>query len=138
MTKIRTGQVPAPLTREQFHERYLLGFYDPAFAGEHEAIARLEEIAWQAMQEGRKAPITRVAGRGFADPTYEISVQWLDTRKRLRLAQKRWQDMRVVERRNHAQASSLASNRAKLADFRWRRRSMGAALSTRMASILSS
>ena len=58
MTKIRTGQVPAPLTREQFHERYQLGFYDPAFADEHEAIARLEEIAWQAMQEGRKAPIT--------------------------------------------------------------------------------
>ena len=76
MTKIRTGQVPAPLTREQFHERYQLGFYDPAFADEHEAIARLEEIAWQAMQEGRKAPITRAAGRGFADPTYQISVQF--------------------------------------------------------------
>ncbi len=92
MTKIRTGQAPAPLTRKQFHERYLLGFYDPAFAGEHEAIARLEEIAWQAMQEGRKAPITRAAGRGFADPTHEVSVQWLDTRKRLRLAQQRWHD----------------------------------------------
>ena len=98
MTKIRTGQVPAPLTREQFHERYQLGFYDPAFADEHEAIARLEEIAWQAMQEGRKAPITRAAGRGFADPSYQISVQWLDTRKRLRLAQKRWEDSAAPSR----------------------------------------
>ena len=32
-------------------------------------MARLEKIAWLARQEGRKAPITRRAGRGFADPT---------------------------------------------------------------------
>ena len=71
------------MTRAQFHERFNVRFYDPAFAGEAEAIARLEDIAWLAMQEGRKAPITRPAGRGFADPTYPISVQWLETRKRL-------------------------------------------------------
>ena len=98
MTKIRTGQANVPLTRAQFHEHYQLKFYDPAFADEHEAIARLEEIAWQALQEGRKAPITRPAGRGFADPVYEVSVQWLDTRKRLRLAQKRWQDSSTPSR----------------------------------------
>ena len=92
MTKIRTGQAPAGLTRAQFHERYQRRFHDPAFQVEHEAIARLEDIAWQALQEGRKAPHTRPAGRGFADPTYQISTEWLDTRKRLRLAQKRWQD----------------------------------------------
>ena len=92
MSKIRTGQVSAPLTRAQFHERFMVRFYDPAFEGEHEAIARLEEIAWDALQEGRKAPITRPAGRGFADPRYEVSVQWLDTRQRLRAAQKRWSD----------------------------------------------
>jgi multimeric flavodoxin WrbA len=98
MTTIRKGQAPAPLTREQFHERYQLRFHDPAFAGEHAAIARLEDIAWLAMQEGRKAPYTRPAGRGFADPTYEISVQWLETRKRLRVAQKRWQDSATPSR----------------------------------------
>ncbi len=92
MTKIRTGQAPAALTRAQFHERFSLRFHDPAFAVEHDAIARLEDIAWAALQEGRKAPITQPAGRGFADPTYEISLQWLDTRKRLKAAQKRWGD----------------------------------------------
>ncbi len=92
MTKIRTGQAPAPLTREQFGERFRLRFYDPAFAGEQEVIARLEAIAWDALQEGRKAPITRPAGRGFADPAYEVSVQWLDTRKRLKAAQRLWAD----------------------------------------------
>ena len=38
-------------------------------------------VAWDAVQDGRKAPITRPAGRGFADPSYKISLQWLETRK---------------------------------------------------------
>jgi len=92
MTKIRKGQAPAPLTRAEFHERFNVRFYDPAFAAEAEAIARLEAIAWDAYQEGRKAPLTRAAGRGHADPAYPISVQWLETRKRLRMAQKHWHD----------------------------------------------
>jgi len=98
MTKIRTGQAPAPLTREQFHERFNGRFYDPAFEVEREAIARLEAIAWDAMQEGRKAPITQPAGAGFADPSYDISVQWLETRNRLQAAQKRWSDSTTPSR----------------------------------------
>ena len=90
MTTIRKGQAPAPLTRAEFHERFAIRFYDPAFAVEADAIARLEDIAWDAMQEGRKSPVTRKAGRGFADPGYEVSVQWLDTRQRLKAAEKRW------------------------------------------------
>ncbi len=98
MTKIRKGQAPAPLTRAEFHEHFAMRFYDPAYAVESDAIARLEAIAWGAVQEGRKAPITKPAGRGFADPTYEVSVQWLDTRKRLRLAEKRWHDKATPSR----------------------------------------
>ena len=90
MTKIRKGQAPAPLTRAEFQERFNTRFYDPAYAVEADAIARLEAIAWDALQEGRKAPVTRPAGRGFADPSYEVSVQWLDTRHRLKAAEKRW------------------------------------------------
>jgi multimeric flavodoxin WrbA len=98
MTTIRTGQAPAALTRAAFHERFMQRFYDPAYAAESEALARLEEIAWQALQAGRKAPLTQPAGRGFADPTYAISTQWLDTRKRLRAAQKRWADSAAPSR----------------------------------------
>ncbi|UXH77370.1 flavodoxin family protein [Roseateles amylovorans] len=92
MTEIRKGQQPAELTREQFHERFMQRFYDPAFRSEDEALSRLEDIAWQAMKEGRKAPVTRPAGQGFADPTYEVAVQWMDTSQRLKQAQKRWSD----------------------------------------------
>ena len=92
MTEIRKGQQPAELTREQFHERFMRRFMDPAYRVEHEAIARLETIAWQAMKDGRKAPITRRAGNGFQDPDYEASVEWLDTHQRLKQAQQRWAD----------------------------------------------
>ena len=98
MTRIRTGQTPKPLTRAEFHERFNVRIYDPAFAGERDAIARLENIAWGALQQGRKAPITKPAGRGFADPSYEVSVQWLETRKRLKAAQKLWGDPRAPSR----------------------------------------
>ena len=52
-------------------------FMDPAFQAEAEAISRVEAIAWDAYQEGRKAPVTRKAGRGYSDPDYELSVEWL-------------------------------------------------------------
>lgn len=90
MTDIRKGQAPAPLAREAFHDRFMQDFQDPAFGAEQEALKRLEDIAWDAYDEGRKAPVTRPAGEGFADPTYEISVEWLETSSRLRKAQKAW------------------------------------------------
>ncbi|MCR5866518.1 MAG: flavodoxin family protein [Aquincola tertiaricarbonis] len=89
---VRTGQAPDKLDRVTFHQRFTRRFYDPAFAPEQEAIARLEEIAWQAFQEGRKAPISRPAGEGFKHPDYDTSVEWLETRDKLQQAERRWRD----------------------------------------------
>ncbi|KQW40037.1 flavodoxin family protein [Rhizobacter sp. Root404] len=91
MTDIRKGQAPAKLTREAFRERFHRNFYDPAYGPERDAIDRLEAIAWEALEQGRKAPVTQPAGEGFKDPGYEVSVEWLDTRQRLKAAQQRWQ-----------------------------------------------
>jgi multimeric flavodoxin WrbA len=90
MIKIRTGQAPAVLSRKAFHERFMQSFFDPAFLPEGEALARLEEIAWDAYKEGRKAPFTRKAGAGYADPDYDLSVEWLETREKLEKAQTAW------------------------------------------------
>jgi multimeric flavodoxin WrbA len=98
VTKVRKGQAPPPLSRDEFHRQFALRFYDPAFDAERNAIARLEAIAWDAMVEGRKAPITQKAGNGFADPAYDVSVEWLDTRKRLIAAAERWQDSATPSR----------------------------------------
>ncbi len=90
MPDIRKGQAPAPLPRDTFHIRFMQSFQDPAFDIEAASLRRLEDIAWQAYQEGRKAPVTQKAGPGFADPTYELSVEWRATRDKLLAAQQQW------------------------------------------------
>ncbi|MCM5681752.1 flavodoxin family protein [Schlegelella sp. S2-27] len=92
MTQVRTGQAPPGLTREQFGERFRRVFYDPAFAPAREAIRIVEDIAWDGYRNARKAPLTEKAGTGFADPGYDLSVEWRETRDRLLAAQARWQD----------------------------------------------
>ena len=87
MTEIRKGQAPAVLSRNAFHQRFIESFVDPAFRVEDEAITRVEAIAWQAYEEGRKTPITQKAGPGFADPDYDMSVEWLQTKASIEKAQ---------------------------------------------------
>jgi multimeric flavodoxin WrbA len=89
---VRKGQAPPKLSRSQFHERFMKDYFDPAFQAEASALARIEAIAWQAYEDSRKAPITRKAGPGFADPDYDLSVEWRETRDRLIAAQQRWRD----------------------------------------------
>ena len=96
--EVREGQAPDKLSRDEFGERFRRRFYDPAFDAEAEAVGRLEEIAWQAYHEGRKAPLTHAAGTEFADPTYELSVEWRATRDRLLDAQRRWEDRATPSR----------------------------------------
>ena len=92
MTDVRKGQAPPALSREAFGERFRQSFFDPAFRAADDAIARLEEIAWNAYREDRKAPVTSKAGPGFADPQYELSVEWRETRDRVEAAQRRNRD----------------------------------------------
>ncbi|MEO8653426.1 MAG: NADPH-dependent FMN reductase, partial [Ramlibacter sp.] len=90
MTTVRKGQAPGKLERDAFHDRFMQSFFDPAYGAESEALDRLEAIAWDAYREGRKAPVTRKAGAGFADPEYELSVEWRETRDKLIAAQQAW------------------------------------------------
>ena len=98
MTEIRKGQAPAPAERIVFHQRFMQSFVDPAFRTEDSAISRVEEIAWQAYTEGRKAPITRKAGPGYADPDYDLSVDWLETRQKIDAASAAWKDASTPSR----------------------------------------
>lgn len=98
MTKVRKGQAPAPVAREAFHQRFMQVFFDPAYQGDADALARLEQIAWEAYDEGRKAPITQKAGPGFADPDYDLSVEWRATRDKLQAAQQAWSQAQTPSR----------------------------------------
>ena len=90
MTTVRKGQAPAPLARKEFKLRFMQSFYDPAYEAEMDALLRLEKIAFEAYKEGRKAPRTEKAGAQFADPDYDLSIEWRATRDKLLAAQKRW------------------------------------------------
>jgi multimeric flavodoxin WrbA len=87
--KPRTGQAPPMLDRKQFGIRFRQSFFDPAFKAEKEALDRIEVIAWHAYKDDRKAPRTVKAGPAFANPDYDLSVEWLQARNRIRAAEAR-------------------------------------------------
>jgi hypothetical protein len=87
---IRKGQAPDQLQRAEFHDRFMQPFQDPAFKAEAEALQRIEVVAWEAYKGSRKSPVTRKAGPGYADPDYDLSVDWLDAKARIDAAQASW------------------------------------------------
>jgi multimeric flavodoxin WrbA len=90
---VRTQDPFRPLTREQFRERFMARFYDPAFARVSAELERVCEVAWEGYDKYRKSPRTRAAGPGFAEPDYEVAEEWLATRARIADAQARQQDL---------------------------------------------
>lgn len=87
MTKVRKGQAPAKLSRVEFRNRFEQAFCDPAFTNESDALSRIKAVAWDAYSDGRKSPVTCKAGEGYADPDYDLSVDWTETRARLEQAE---------------------------------------------------
>ena len=87
--RVRKGQGPLELSREEFARRVRARFDDPRFERESDAIARIIEAAWDGYINARKSPRTRKAGREFADPDYDLSTDWLDTRAAIMAAAER-------------------------------------------------
>jgi multimeric flavodoxin WrbA len=88
----RTGMPDPHLTEAEFRARYLEQFRDPAFRRFDPELERIAAAAWDAYEEGRKAPVTRKAGPEFADPTYDLSVDWLAARDSVAEAQRKHDD----------------------------------------------
>ncbi|GAC1302695.1 MAG: flavodoxin family protein [Steroidobacteraceae bacterium] len=89
---VRQGQADWPITREQFDARFRARFTDPAFANLRAQIDELLQVAWDGYINGRKSPVTRKAGSDFADPGYDLSVDWLAARASVQQAQRRHDD----------------------------------------------
>jgi multimeric flavodoxin WrbA len=92
MPEPRKGQAPAKLDRDKFHRRFSRSFMDPAFREAEDALAKVEEVAWDNYAGSHKAPLTEKAGAGFADPDYDLSVEWKTTRARLIAAEAKQKD----------------------------------------------
>ena len=84
MTAIRRGQESVALDQETFRRRFLARFVDPVFDQARGEVDHLADLAWDAYDHHRKAPHTRPAGAAFADPTRELSVDWIEARDAIR------------------------------------------------------
>lgn len=88
----RTGQGDVKLSRADFARRLTERFSDPAFDALKPEIDRIVELAWRNYDEYHKSPRKRAAGPGFADPAFELPVEWLETRAAIERARERHRD----------------------------------------------
>jgi multimeric flavodoxin WrbA len=95
---VRTGMPAVKLNRDEFERRYRSRFKDPAFAPLQREISAVMDAAWDAYSNSRKSPVTRKAGPGFADPDYDLSVDWLAARDAIHAAQQRHDDPQQAPR----------------------------------------
>jgi len=89
---VRKEMPEVALTEAEFKQRYRQHFFDPAFEAARSEIDRIAEIAWQAYADSRKAPRTRAAGPGFAEPDYQLSVEWIAASEAIKAAERRQKD----------------------------------------------
>jgi multimeric flavodoxin WrbA len=85
----RKGQGDVKLTRDEFARRLGERFFDPLFDGLRGDVDRIVDVAWRVYDEYHKSPRTRPAGAGFADPAYELPIEWLTAREAILQAQRR-------------------------------------------------
>ena len=78
---VRKGMPSVTLDKAEFSRRVRQRFYDPAFAEVEAEIERIIDVAWDGYDNSRKSPRTRPAGPGHADPSYDLSVEWSETRE---------------------------------------------------------
>jgi Multimeric flavodoxin WrbA len=88
----RTGSPSPRMDRDEFTRRFLRQFPDPAFDPLSSELQQIADAAWDAYYNSRKSPRTRKAGPGFADPDYDLAVEWLAAKEAVRQAEERYRD----------------------------------------------
>jgi multimeric flavodoxin WrbA len=86
------------LNQDEFRRVFLNRFYDPAFDAVADQLDDVLAVAWDAYSDYRKSPRTVKAGRGFADPEFEVSVEWMETRRKIQEAARRQMDPKSPSR----------------------------------------
>ena len=72
----RKGTPDPTLSEEEFRRRFRGQFQDQAFDLLSAELDRIAAAAWDAYSHSRKSPRTHKAGPGFADPDYDLAVDW--------------------------------------------------------------
>ena len=87
---VRKGSPSSRLDRAEFEARFLSQFADPLFSTVAQELRAIVATAWDAYNGSRKAPRTRKAGPEFADPDYDLAVDWSETRDAIRAAEQKY------------------------------------------------
>jgi multimeric flavodoxin WrbA len=87
--QVRKGMPSVELDKAEFLRRFREHFYDPAFDKVTREIDMVAEVAWDGYRQYRKSPRTAKAGKGYADPTYELSEQWTAASEAVKAAERR-------------------------------------------------
>jgi len=95
---VRKGMPDPHLDREAFSARFFEQFSDPKFEAIRAELKSACDIAWDAYQAKRKSPRTRKAGAEFADPDYDLSLDWIAARDGIGAAQARHDDAAAPSR----------------------------------------
>jgi multimeric flavodoxin WrbA len=95
---VRTGQPSVKLSRNEFERRLRERFYDPAFDAVAQHIDAIVDVAWTAYDEYRKSPRTRKAGPEFADPDFDLPIEWLTARETIQSAEQEYASPRARDR----------------------------------------
>lgn len=88
----RKGSPSPRLDEAEFKRRFLNQFQDRAYDPLSAELGRIADAAWDAYYNSRKSPKTRKAGPGFADPDYDLAVDWLNARDAVQAAAARHED----------------------------------------------
>jgi multimeric flavodoxin WrbA len=84
----RKGMPSPRLAEDEFKRRFRLQFTDPAFAPLAGELEKVAAAAWDAYRHSRKSPHTQKAGSNFADPDYDLSIDWMNAREAIAAAQR--------------------------------------------------
>jgi multimeric flavodoxin WrbA len=94
---LKNGKAPAPrkgmpsprLDETEFKLRFRSQFQDQNFEALLPELDKITQAAWDAYEHSRKSPHTRKAGTAFADPDYDLAVDWIAAHEAVQAAQRR-------------------------------------------------
>ena len=95
---VRKQNKYVPLSKKEFRARFDAKFFDPAFDEVRGELDKVFAIAWDGYIEARKAPFTKPAGTRYADPGYELSIEWSQTKAAIAAAARRQRDAKSPSR----------------------------------------
>ncbi len=96
--RVRKGMPSVQLTRDEFEKRLWAKFFDPEYEALKPELKKIFATAWKTYDEYHKSPRTRRAGPAFADPDFDLPIEWLETRKNIQAAEKKHNDPKSPSR----------------------------------------